>query len=376
MHLTGPEQQTWFDYLEADNDNFRTVLLSHTRDETGLRLAGAVARFWTIRGYFREGADWLQQVLEAPENSAASPARTKALNSAGTVAYHRTDLATARSYYEESLRVGRACGDTTRVGRIILNIGNVAYRLGDYAEAQARYEEALNLYRAAGDDWGIASALGSLGNVAQDRNDYAQARAYQEESLALSRRLGDTRMTAYTLHNLGILAALEGDGARARLLYEESLAGVRALGDRRAAASLLISLAYLTLQSADFEATRSQMREAIPLVRAVEDRLGMLAALDVVALYAREAGSGNERAIVLWAAAQAGRVAIAAPRSPADETEFRQFQEDARQYLGPDVSAAAWARGSALTIDDALRLALEEVSTDPPASLQSLRQPV
>ncbi|MBC7805500.1 MAG: tetratricopeptide repeat protein, partial [Akkermansiaceae bacterium] len=367
--LTGPEQQRWFDLLESEKDNIRAVLTRHTGDEIGLRIAGALARFWTIRGYFREGADWLHQILEAPENRTASPARTKALHSAGTVAYHRTDLVAAVAYFRESLRMAREAGDAASAGKTILNIGNVAYRRGDFPEAQACYEETLTIHRARGDDWGVASALGSLGNVAQGTGDYAAARAFQEQSLALSRALGDTRMTAYTLHNLGNLAGLEGDPERARLFYEEALPRERALGDRRGVAALLTSLANLALQSGDFGAARCQLAEAISLIRDVEDRLGMLLALDGVAWYAQMAGSGNERAVVFWAASQTGRAELVSPRSPGEEAQFSHLQETARQSLPPKIFAAAWARGDSLSLDAAILLAQVEVAPDttPPA---------
>lgn len=362
--LTGPEQQKWFDHLEADKDNIRTVLRDHAGDEIGLRIAGALARFWTIRGYFREGADWLHQILEAPGNSAPSPARAKALHTAGTVAYHRTDLAAASIYFQESLRMAQEAGDIASAAKTILNIGNVAYRRGNYSEAQAHYEEALAIYRARGDDSGIASALGSLGNVAQHKGDYATARRYQEESLALSRTLGDARMTAYTLHNLGNLAGMENDWERAQLFYEESLPGKRMLGDRRGVAALLTSLAYLALQSGDFGATRHRLAEAILLIRDVEDRLGMLLALDCAAWYSQAAGSGNERAVVLWAASHTGREVLAAPRSPGDETQYSHLLEIARKSLPAKIFTAAWTQGSSLSLDDAVLLAQTEVATD------------
>lgn len=359
--VTGPEQQAWFDRLGAENDNLRTVLSDHTGDTIGLRIAGALARFWTIRGYFREGADWLHQVLAAPENALPSPVRARALSGAGVVAYHRTELEAARAYFLESLRVGRECGDTDGAGRIILNLGNVAYRQADYREAQDRYEEALSLFRARNDDSGIASALGSLGNVAQDREDYPAARAYQEESLARSRANGDIRMTAYTLHNLGNLAVLENDPERARLYYEESLLGTRSLGDRRGVAALLTSLSALTLPSGDYVATRQQLAEAITLVREVEDPLGMLSVLDAAAWYAQVTGSGYESAAVLWAAAENGRRTLASPRQPDGEAQSARLQETARRSLSPELFAAAWERGSSLSLEAAIVLALAEV---------------
>src|SRR5205814_1745998 len=108
------------------------VLLHHTGDEFGLRIAGTLTRFWSIRGYLREGLDWLHQILAAPKNSAPSSFRAKALHGAGIVAYHRGDLAAAHIYFQDSLRVAQEVGDIASTGKTVLNLGNIAYRQGDY----------------------------------------------------------------------------------------------------------------------------------------------------------------------------------------------------------------------------------------------------
>jgi len=64
--LTGPEQATWLERLEAENDNLRAAL--HWAEESGeaeigWRLAGALCQFWLMRGHLREGQDRLARLL-------------------------------------------------------------------------------------------------------------------------------------------------------------------------------------------------------------------------------------------------------------------------------------------------------------------------
>ena len=49
----------WLDRLEADHDNLRTVLdwlESAGRTQEALQLAGALYRFWSMRGYLAGGS--------------------------------------------------------------------------------------------------------------------------------------------------------------------------------------------------------------------------------------------------------------------------------------------------------------------------------
>ena len=85
-----------------------------TPAELGVRLAGAMASFWLIRGRLGEARQWLAMaqscaLLSTPEQRAA---RAKLLNGAGTVAHRQGDFTTARSLLEESLATYQALAHT------------------------------------------------------------------------------------------------------------------------------------------------------------------------------------------------------------------------------------------------------------------------
>ena len=93
--LFGPEQDAWFARLEAEHSNLRIALewLAAQEDATqGLRLAGALWRFWEVRGHLAEGRTWLSEMLRLAGPDAEAAARAKALLGAAVCAYYLRDF--------------------------------------------------------------------------------------------------------------------------------------------------------------------------------------------------------------------------------------------------------------------------------------------
>ena len=64
--LTGSHQATWLKRLGRAYDNLRAALSwlrEQHQTELGLRLGGALARFWATHGYIGEGREWLESLI-------------------------------------------------------------------------------------------------------------------------------------------------------------------------------------------------------------------------------------------------------------------------------------------------------------------------
>ena len=105
-HLRGAGQRRWLKQLETEQDNLRAALewalTTDAGDEKALRLSGALAWFWSDRGYTSEGRRWLDRALATGTGS--EPARLKALCGAGWLAHVQRE------------RAGRACVSRARGG--------------------------------------------------------------------------------------------------------------------------------------------------------------------------------------------------------------------------------------------------------------------
>ena len=123
--LTGPEGAKWLDRLEREHDNLRAALEWDNR-EVALRIAGALFRFWYVRGYYSEGCKWLADMLASSVAQAHTPARAEALYAAGVLAYCQGDYAAALSLSEECLTLFRELGDKQGSANSLNNLGIVA----------------------------------------------------------------------------------------------------------------------------------------------------------------------------------------------------------------------------------------------------------
>jgi predicted ATPase/class 3 adenylate cyclase len=255
-NLSSPEQASWLNRLEGDHDNLRAALTDCHADagsvENGLRLAGALWKFWWMRGYFSEGRGFLERAL-ARSGAEETMARAKALNGAGILAEAQGDYAVAISRYQQSLSIYRTLGDDARIGGMLNNLGNVASLQGEWGNARAYYEQGLAIYRALDNQERIAILLMNTGIVAAHQQQYAEARSLYEESLAIFRKRTDLGPLSSVLLNLGDLACHQKDYASARIYLFEGLQVAEEIGEKEIIALILTTLGYTAWAQGHFE---------------------------------------------------------------------------------------------------------------------------
>ena len=375
--LTEAEQGAWLARLEMDHDNLRTALRwaqeSDVRTEEGLRIAGALWRFWSRRGYLSEGRRWLEAFTSPGQVSAQAASvevaavRATALSGAGNLATEQGDYARATGLHEESLALRRDLNDTLGIANSFNNLGNLAWLQGDAARAAVWYEESLVLRRHLRDTWGIATCLDGLGGVAYYQGDVARAQVLYEESLALRRELGDTAGLAHALGNLGEVVHELGDAARAQVLYEESLALYRRQSDKKGTATSLVGLGRVAASQGDAARARVLHEESLTLHRELGNKRGMAYSLEglasVVATAPGIAPDALARAVRHLGAAAALRTAIGTALEPYDRARYERTVTGIRANLGAAAFAVAWTEGQAMTTEQAVAYALENRDT-------------
>jgi predicted ATPase/DNA-binding SARP family transcriptional activator len=347
-HLLGSDQHQWFDRLEREYTNLRPLLRWASRPDAcaedvmiGAGLCSVLWRLWWVRGYGAEGSDWIAQVLEALDRHIVGA----------------DDVQTGS-------RSGMAAKGVR--GNLLHRRGVLLHEQGKHDLARACYEESLALRRAENDMKGIAASLNSLGVLALDCGEYAQASMLYEESLALKRALGDKNGIAGSLNNLAMVMSATGNVERARALYAESLGLARELGNRLAIAVVLGNLGAVALDLRDVVEARALFAEGLAVFEALGDKDGIAECLEglagAYALQAAHEAAAARVAARLFGAAAALREAIGTPLIPLEQRRYDELVVVARSHLSPDVWAAAWDEGQALTHEQAIAEALDQQS--------------
>ncbi|SFT86952.1 Predicted ATPase [Geodermatophilus amargosae] len=323
--LSGSEQTGWLEVLEAEHGNFRAALaqtLRRTEDDTALRLAVALRLFWYVRGHLQEGRRWLQEALTACP-SAAPPLRGAALEALGHIAVKQGDIAAAESSYAQALALARTSASTPATAAATGGLAVVALWTGAHERATQLSRQSIALWRQTDNASGLASALNAAGLVEIQRGRHRDAIVLLEEGLAVSKAAGDQGLTAAHLNKLGWCSLEDGHLDQAARSFGDALARFARLGEQWLAADCLDGLARVSL-----------------------------------------AQGRPTRAARLWGAADAQCVVIGATTLPLDPSVYECLTSRARDEMGEDAFAEAWAQGAALSPDRVLGEALAGIAIE------------
>jgi predicted ATPase len=357
-------QAAWLQRLDEENGNIRVALAWSLRSgdvELGLRMAGSLVRFWSIRGHMAEGRRWLTDAMQRA--SGLPPAvLAKAYYAAGYSALGQGDYVQAKPFFEESLVLSREGGDVRLEAASLQQLGYlVMARVADVEDADERAgqlaERSLELARTVGDKMTASGALNILADRATARGHETEAMELFEEGLALRRELGDKRLIANSLLNLGRTELTRGQYARATQLLEEGLGLARELRDTWSVSLALANLGRVQFFEGAPEQAQALFLEGLRLAKERGDKRVASECLQGIAA-ATASTEEAERAARLLGAAEAMLSAIGATASQLERSIEEQVGPMLRVRLGEDVWEGERAAGARLSADDAIALGL------------------
>jgi tetratricopeptide (TPR) repeat protein len=171
--------------------------------------------------------------------------------------------------------------------------------------------------------------------------------------------LGDEVSRARTLDAAAQVARRQGDLDRALALGNESLALRRRFGDRNGVSVSLANLGWTVLERGEGRRAAAFFREALSMYLEAGNRRGLAYSLTGLATLAVSQGRAGEAARLLGAADDLER-ADGAVRTPAYQRRHERLLADLRAALREDTFTSAWTAGRALSLEQAVALALGE----------------
>jgi len=281
-----------------------------------MSLAAPFWRFWQMRGHLHEGRVRLESVLAMPASKTLRDPRARALEAAGGVAYWQGDMPAAQAFYSESLALTREGGDKKAIANAIYNDAfPMSVNRTNLDQSLVLLGEALSLYRELGDDTGISRCLWGIANNLYYKGNFDEAITALDEAIELFRKRNDRFSLGWALHTRALAAIKKSDLGRARRLVVEALG----------------------------------------LFANANDISGVVVVLDDAAQVERLEGN-RALGIRLAGAAAAYQATSGAGLAAVLNTEE---DRDARDDLADESDRRAWAEGQAMTIEQAVALALD-----------------
>jgi predicted ATPase/class 3 adenylate cyclase len=404
----GVDPVVWIHRLEREHNNLRAALawaIDHTL-EVGLRLAGALRTFWHVRSYQREGRKWVENALAKSQHAGhdLDQFRAKALHCLGWLAVFQGDVTTACTAGQDSVALWRTVGDTGGLAQTLLGLGVAMVFQKDFAQASSFIEESITLFRQLDDHCRLAEALGWYGELAYENRDYERAYTSSMEERSLAQHIGSRTHLAAATGNLGRIVFDKGDYVAARNFFEESLRLYREVQDEAGIqgflswlgrvldkqqhydqaqacyeerlelaqkmenqswrAEVYTDLGYLALHQQHWQQARTHFTESLTLYSAGDDKMGVLRCLVGLAGVAEGQGHAEQAAQLLGAReAFLETMQVTLPRTSLEphfaQDRYESIVTAARTALGAEAFTAAITKGRAMTLEQAIALAME-----------------
>jgi predicted ATPase/DNA-binding SARP family transcriptional activator len=320
----GAESVRYYDLIDLELDNIRSAMewsLETHQALLAFRLLAALFYFWYNRSTLGEWYDRFKEVLSLPEGLERTAERAKAINSISFFFWAGMSAVNPHRELEEALLIGRELENDYVIAQSLSNLGRNETNAGNFPKARSLLEESLDVWQRLGPEYkmDIVLTLNFLGDVAFSEGDLIEAQTLYEKCIAAFKEIRDQNFLAYTIRHLGQVLYRQGEFAKADLLCRESLFLNQGLKDERGIIACLSAFAGIAVRRGNF-------KFAAHLFGAVES---FLRALDLRLLQI-------------------------------DELEYDRNIAMLREKLDRPTLEKAWAKGKAMTMEQAIAFTLEE----------------
>lgn len=289
--LRGPQQGAWLARFDTEAADLRAAAewaVCHD-GELALRLVGALAWYWYLRGRQSEACQLLDLAVRV-DGAAPPEAHAKALAWLGALGFLEDRVDDPTDYGRRALQRCAESGDAAGSAYVQLLLGGLLRPWGQAPDGPELIGQALETFHRLDEPWGVAAALSVRGWLAVARGEVEAARRDGEEAHALFREVEDRWGQVRTGELLGHAAEVRGDYDQAAELHRSALDAAEALGLWAVVAQQLSRLGRLAALTGDYPQAEELHHRALRLTRDLALEQGTVFARVGLGLIARRQG--------------------------------------------------------------------------------------
>jgi predicted ATPase/class 3 adenylate cyclase len=363
-HLQGRARVTWIHRLEGEQDNLRSAMdwgLGRNQ-ELAFRIAASLLLFWTTGGFSTEGFRWIQQALEHMEKTGAraQPSlHAKGLGGLASLYISLGDNLNGKRAAEESVAIYRQSQDKSGLASALVILANPLEFLGERLQAEAALMESIAIARSEKNAFVLSSGLNNMTRIALDlHGDIEAAERYANEAIRVSQEAGVEWTVSVAYEMKGIIALHRKDYDEARALIEKAINAYQETGARFNVIIAKSGLAHMERELGNYAIALDIYRETIVAFRDMGQTGAVAHQLECFGFIALTQNQ-NERALKLIAAANALREKGGTPMTPDEQVYFDEQLKVLREKMDKIKFDSIWSNSRALTMEQAIELALE-----------------
>jgi tetratricopeptide (TPR) repeat protein len=272
----------------------------------------------------------------------------------GSILTLQGNMEQAIPHVEQSLAIYRSIGDP--LGQAIAARW-LSLKMNDPEQSKSLLLESLRLSREMGNLSGIGVCLNLLADKAIRAGDFSQAAAWLAESKTIHQQLGDQTSEAGVLENYGKIYYWQGDYSQSSACYEDAIRLYEQVGILPS--WVQAHLAYTELRLGNVSKAKELFRACVQQFQKANIGTGLIFVAEGLASLYTDHGQ-PERAARLFAWTDVQRVKGGDLRPSVEQSSVERDLEKIRSLMDEAVFNQAWADGSAMTVDQALAVALDE----------------
>jgi predicted ATPase len=372
-HLIRETMLPRVDRILLEMDNLRAVLTwtFEARPQLALRISSSLLHHWAHWILPTEARNWLETsidktrgLLETEPGEDLIEDLIKAYIGLGIIYSLAGEIPTSLAAMDEGIALARENGDLEHMTDGIAWRANVLL-LNQY-EIPAEWEQEVDRALEISEQNGFEISEAWLNQVKTylhvNQGEFAGAQPYFQRLIRIARHLNNPRLNANVLQIQARIAVLQGDPETAKHYLLKAIDDFRAMNDLRHILHSNSDLAHLLRRAGNIQAALPLYRETIKRWQEEGSLPALAHQLECFAYMAIASGDHAHAARLLGRASATREGLNAHSTDPLEIAEMGQAMTQLAGALGQEERDRVMAEGAQMSMDDAVTLALGDVT--------------